>query len=91
MNLNEAKKILKNTGYLIEKELIELSDNDIDKAKDILMDEYGYPYDAVEAAFEYQHAWITDVKMGTPDEIADVVSDFLDSLSDEELEEIGAL
>ena len=55
------------------------------------MDDYGYSSDSIEAAFEYQHAWISDVKSGTPGEIAEVVADFLDSLSDEELEEIGAL
>lgn len=91
---SKAKNILESAGYLIEKVLVELSDEDIEKAKELLMDEdeYGYSSDYVDAAFEYQHAWISDVKMGsTPAEIAAVVSNFLDSLSDEELEEIGAL
>lgn len=95
MDLQEAKQILTNQGYYLKETkepLAELSDDDIDKAKDLLMDDYGYPYESVEAAFEYQDTWISDVKMGsTPDEIAAVVSDFLDSLSDEELEEIGAI
>ena len=55
------------------------------------MDNYGYSYDSIEAAFEYTHAWVSDIKTATPGEIAEVVADFLDSLSDEELEEIGAL
>lgn len=91
MDESTAKDILESAGYLIERKLIELSDDNIEKAKELLMDEYGYPYDSVEAAFEYQYAWIRDVKKsGTPGEIAEVISDFLDSLSDEELAEIGA-
>jgi hypothetical protein len=95
MDLQEAIEFLNNQGYYLKEAkrtpLTELSDEDIEEAKELLMDEYGYPYDSVEAAFEYQHAWISDVKMGsTPGEIAAVVSDFLDSLSDEELDEIGA-
>ena len=68
-----------------------MSEEDIDdtfeEAKNILMDNYGYPSDSIEAAFEYTHAWVSDIKTGTPGEIAEVVADFLDSLSDEELEE----
>lgn len=95
MDESTAKDILESAGYLIEKNLNELSEEDIDEtfeeAKNILMDDYGYSSDSIEAAFEYQHAWISDIKSGTPGEIAEVVADFLDSLSDEELEEIGAL
>ena len=99
MDLQEAKEILNNQGYYLKESrnqpLSELSEEEIDEnfeeAKNILMDNYGYSSDSIEAAFEYTHAWVSDIKTGTPGEIAEVVSDFLDSLSDEELEEIGAI
>ena len=92
MEFSEAKQILNESGYQLIDESVELSDEAIDKAKDILMgDDYGYPYDSVEAAFDHQDAWISDVNSDTPDDIASAVSDFLDNLSDEELEEIGAI
>ena len=91
MELNEAQQILNKKGYKLV-ESFELTDEIIDAAKDILMGEnYGYPYESVEAAFEYQNSWIDNLEGNTPEDVASTVSDFLDNLSDDELEEIGAI
>ena len=90
MELNEAKEYLNKKGYELV-ESFELTDETIEAAKEKLEEDGYYPYDAITAAFEKQDAWQPYLEGDTPDDVANAVSDFLDNLSDEELEEIGAI